>query len=82
MLRLPLRAPALLRRRPASGETLRLPRLDRLGGVRLRLRLTDRESRDDVDTDRLRRRGVLEGLRLRLSLRLMLRPRLRLRDGE
>jgi hypothetical protein len=82
MLRLPLRALPLLRRRPVSGETLRLPRLDRLGGVRLRLRLTDRESRDDVDTDRLRRRGVLEGLRLRLSLRLMLRPRLRLRDGE
>jgi hypothetical protein len=53
MLRLPLRALTLLRRRPASGETPRLPRLDRLGGVRLRLRLSDRESRDDVDTDRL-----------------------------
>lgn len=76
VLRLSLRVPPLLRRRPAPRELLRLSRLDRLGGVRLR----DREYGDeDVDMDRLWRRvGVLDRLRLPLGLR----PRLRLRDGE
>jgi hypothetical protein len=46
------------------------------------VRLGDREYRDEeVEVDRLRRLvGVLDGLRL--SLRLGLRPRLRLLDRE